>query len=530
MKFRVLFIVALLVSTSLALAAPATVIFNYRGMGECDGGTPITGAPCWAGTPCVDGTGSFSVVVSGVPSTCPAAPTWVFNGVGVCGFSGYFFPDAYCTGHIDAVPAHVVATTSDGCVYTSNNFTLGAGANDFFMYESDWASCLCQPTETWDMGDLYTCDFPTLPMNPAHRVDTQIGWLGAGISAEGAPLQLNMDTFDDGVVFVEPFPWISCKTYHINVTVTAGPNYVEQEMFLNIWKNGNFIDGDRDFCDQFVCADMSVVDEWVVQDVPVHPGLYPFAIKDPAPQPIPGPPPWEGQWRARLTSAPVGKFGFGMDNQTACPGMCPGTFGADNYLGEVEDYIHEGGQLPVELTAAPTITAGDRQVTLSFTVADEHDVTLYEIMRDGAKVAELQIADGSYSYVDGNLSNGRVYKYSIVAIELGARHELSFNDQSVWSAAPSWLKGTVTEYALYQNYPNPFNPATEIVYDVLQATHVTLKVYNVMGQEVSTLVNGEMNSGRHTVTFSAANLTSGLYFYTVSMGDFSATKKMLLVQ
>ena len=73
-------------------------------------------------------------------------------------------------------------------------------------------------------------------------------------------------------------------------------------------------------------------------------------------------------------------------------------------------------------------------------------------------------------------------------------------------------------------------PSASIFYDVLEATHVTLKVYNVMGQEVSTLVNSTMESGRHAVTFDATGLTSGLYFYTVSMGDFTATKKMLLVQ
>ncbi len=187
-------------------------------------------------------------------------------------------------------------------------------------------------------------------------------------------------------------------------------------------------------------------------------------------------------------------------------------------------------QLPVELTAEPILQIGDRQLTLDFSVADEHDVTMYEIMRDGSKIAELEVGDGLYTYVDQNLMNGRRYEYSIVAVELGQREELEFDGNSVWAATPSFAAAVVTEYALHQNYPNPFNPSTEIVYDVLDLTHVTLKVYNVMGQEVTTLVNQELNTGRYTATFDATGLTSGIYFYTVTMGDFTATRKMLLIQ
>ncbi|MBU1937975.1 lamin tail domain-containing protein [bacterium] len=187
-------------------------------------------------------------------------------------------------------------------------------------------------------------------------------------------------------------------------------------------------------------------------------------------------------------------------------------------------------QLPVELIAEPVLQVGDRQLTLDFTVSDEHDVTKYEIIRDGVKIAELDVGNGLYTYVDQNLVNGRRYEYSIVAVELGQREVLAFDGNSVWAATPSLAAAVVTEYALHQNYPNPFNPSTEIVYDVLDLTHVTLKIYNVMGQEVTTLVNRELNTGRYTVTFDASGLTSGIYFYTVTMGDFTATRKMLLIQ
>ncbi len=175
---------------------------------------------------------------------------------------------------------------------------------------------------------------------------------------------------------------------------------------------------------------------------------------------------------------------------------------------------------------------GDRQLTLKFNVDDEANVSSYQIMRDGAMVGEItNVNQGSYTFVDNNLVNSRRYEYSIVAVELDGPVTLDFDGETVWSGVPSFRNGTVTEYALYQNYPNPFNPSTEIVYDVLEATHVTLKVFNVMGQEVATLADGPHAAGRYPVTFDATGMTSGVYFFTVTMVDkFSATKKMLLIQ
>jgi len=89
----------------------------------------------------------------------------------------------------------------------------------------------------------------------------------------------------------------------------------------------------------------------------------------------------------------------------------------------------------------------------------------------------------------------------------------------------------VAEYALHQNFPNPFNASTNIEYDVVTDSHVTLMVRNLLGRTVTELVNSRQAAGRHTVTFDATNLTSGLYFYTVKIGnEFAATKKMLLVK
>ncbi|MDZ7723902.1 MAG: T9SS type A sorting domain-containing protein [candidate division KSB1 bacterium] len=86
-------------------------------------------------------------------------------------------------------------------------------------------------------------------------------------------------------------------------------------------------------------------------------------------------------------------------------------------------------------------------------------------------------------------------------------------------------------FDLQQNYPNPFNPTTEIKYSIPTSGNVTLTVYNTLGQEIATLVDGYKTANHmHKVTFNASNLTSGVYFYSLQTEDFSQTKKMLLVK
>ena len=85
-------------------------------------------------------------------------------------------------------------------------------------------------------------------------------------------------------------------------------------------------------------------------------------------------------------------------------------------------------------------------------------------------------------------------------------------------------------YSLEQNYPNPFNPSTTIEYSIPQSGLVTLKVFNVLGKEVATLVNGQNDAGNHKVEFDASALNSGVYFYKIESGSFAETKKMILLK
>lgn len=87
-----------------------------------------------------------------------------------------------------------------------------------------------------------------------------------------------------------------------------------------------------------------------------------------------------------------------------------------------------------------------------------------------------------------------------------------------------------SEFALYQNYPNPFNPSTKIQYQIPKGGIVTIKVYNLLGSEVATLVDEEKVAGNYEVTFDSSELTSGVYFYSLQSGVFIDTKKMILIK
>ena len=87
-----------------------------------------------------------------------------------------------------------------------------------------------------------------------------------------------------------------------------------------------------------------------------------------------------------------------------------------------------------------------------------------------------------------------------------------------------------TEYVLYQNYPNPFNPRTNIGFRIADRGFVSIKVYDVLGKEIATLVNEEKPAGNYEVEFDATNLTSGIYFYQLKAGNLIETKKMLLLK
>jgi hypothetical protein len=90
--------------------------------------------------------------------------------------------------------------------------------------------------------------------------------------------------------------------------------------------------------------------------------------------------------------------------------------------------------------------------------------------------------------------------------------------------------GIPSSYSLGQNYPNPFNPITNVKFSIVKSGDVRIVVYDLQGREVQTLVNERLNAGTYEVKFDGSMLTSGVYFYRLTTGGFSETKKMLLIK
>ncbi|MDR3627995.1 MAG: T9SS type A sorting domain-containing protein [Ignavibacteriaceae bacterium] len=144
----------------------------------------------------------------------------------------------------------------------------------------------------------------------------------------------------------------------------------------------------------------------------------------------------------------------------------------------------------------------------------------------------FRVTDKIYNYsISPNIgyySASGFYYNNLIAHpgETGLIFNISTTPLSVKQVSPNIPK----KYSLNQNYPNPFNPATVINYDLPKSGQVTLKVYDILGKEVSTLYNGVQNAGTYTVSFDASKLASGIYFYELRAGNFVATKKMLLLK
>ena len=134
----------------------------------------------------------------------------------------------------------------------------------------------------------------------------------------------------------------------------------------------------------------------------------------------------------------------------------------------------------------------------------------------------------SYSFIDNSASNG-TYIYRLKQIDFDGSFHYS-NVIEINVNAP-------LEFSISQNYPNPFNPTTEIKYSIKENCLVTIKIYDLLGSEVATIINEEKPAGNYNVTFDASNisksnqsLSSGIYFYTISAGNFHQTKKMILLK
>ena len=193
--------------------------------------------------------------------------------------------------------------------------------------------------------------------------------------------------------------------------------------------------------------------------------------------------------------------------------------------------------IPVELVAFTAMASADK-VTLNWSTASETNNRGFEVER---KVISLQspVSNSGWSvigFVDGKGTTTDYSSYTFVDLlnEQGKYSyrlkQIDFDGSINYSNEIEVEFIGVTEYALLQNYPNPFNPSTVINYQLPVDSKVQLKIYDILGTEIITLVNENKSAGKHEVNFNASRLSSGTYFYTIIADWFVQTKKMLLVK
>ena len=166
-----------------------------------------------------------------------------------------------------------------------------------------------------------------------------------------------------------------------------------------------------------------------------------------------------------------------------------------------------------------------------FALDANQQVSAYGITDQNGNYTIAGLTPGSYS-----ISTDKYGYTSTQTSTVSLDYNSNFTSSASFTMTPTDVtsinsnSGTIQNYKLYQNYPNPFNPTTVIKYSVPMASRVTLKVYNILGSEVATLVNGEKAVGNYSVTFNGSNLASGIYFYQLKAGSFVQTKKLVLMK
>jgi hypothetical protein len=207
---------------------------------------------------------------------------------------------------------------------------------------------------------------------------------------------------------------------------------------------------------------------------------------------------------------------------------------ADNYNDGGAIFVDlvelNSGNIPVELVSF-TANVIDGKVNLTWTTATETNNSRFEVERssNGVDFAFVGSVKGNgttterntYNFVDNSVNVGK-YTYRLKQVDFDGSYE--------YSKSIEVNVGLPTEFSLSQNYPNPFNPSTTINFALPKTSNVKLTIYNALGKEVATLVNGVMEAGNHSAVWNAANNASGMYFFKLEAGNFTSTKKMMLIK
>lgn len=192
----------------------------------------------------------------------------------------------------------------------------------------------------------------------------------------------------------------------------------------------------------------------------------------------------------------------------------------------------ENSIIPVELSSFNASVYGNN-VTLSWKTVTEINNKGFEVQRSNGRDFK------SVSFINGygTTSQPQVYSYTDKSLQAGKYFyrlkQIDFDGKSEFSSVVEVEVLGPKEFNLAQNFPNPFNPSTTINFSLASDSKVTLKIFNILGQELLTLINGNYPSGNHKIDFDGSNFNSGVYIYRIDASGidgktFSATKKMIL--
>jgi hypothetical protein len=349
-------------------------------------------------------------------------------------------------------------------------------------------------------------------------------WLGDNIDLEFNSWQVDNDLYDDGVSF--NFPYTPGGVGSVDITIqvadwSAGrynlPPMFDDMLHLHGWFDWNQ-DGDWDDAGEnvFCSVDHNPFDEAWGQNTMMFNITFPVPVDA-----------LDGEMWTR----------FRLDYQDDY-----NWFQMPVSHGEVEDYlITLNGPVSIGLSSFYA-SPGDGQATLYWTTESEvNNLGFYLVRSEVGREGYVRVNQGlisghgtseahhEYSYVDRGLVNGVTYTYKLVDVDLeGVR--TTHGPISVTAAAQ-----VPSDYALSQNYPNPFNALTTITYSIPEDSHVSVKVFNVLGAEVRALVDQHHKANTYQATWDGKDadgmsVASGVYFCTMEAGEFSQTTKMVFLK